>query len=432
MMALWYIDALDARAGMGLATCRDADLDTNTVDLGKPAVFIGPPFFQGESVASRAIGFAATRGSFQLGLFLDHEEIAFATLQGVCEFIRRVYISSGGGDTDSGISPAPVVPNPESGGAEFRSLPADQNSIARGILSFVSSVTKDIASISKLKYSNSKPQQLNRREGTHKASLSEILGTLADVDALLAYGSAVLIEEMLLRFPNRAADHGTWMRSMMKLGQMLSRLGLVDQLFRSPDFDRLWRMADRTDKRFGLFNGHVREFGGVLPVMLGLGPYVPWHPQFGPPFWGGWHASPGPTEPLDELSSFPIPSVAAKHVGLNPASASARDLLSVFLADPTVIDGEKASRPETTMIVAFVLLSSMLIVSDGQTSLAPIDETRIGSALRQDLVRDAIVWMDSQMPGYLFHKDVEKCIRGASQLRYGARPDERVSAHVTA
>jgi hypothetical protein len=79
-MALWYIDALDARAGMGLATYRDADLNTNTVDLGKPAVFIGPPFFQGESVASRAIGFAATRGSFQLGLFWDGEEIAFATL----------------------------------------------------------------------------------------------------------------------------------------------------------------------------------------------------------------------------------------------------------------------------------------------------------------------------------------------------------------
>jgi hypothetical protein len=431
-MALWYIDALDARAGMGLATYRDADLHTNTIDLGKPAVFIGPPFFQGESVASRAIGFAATRGSFQLGLFLDGEEISFTTLQGVCEFIRRVYVSSGGGDTDSGISPAPVVPNPESGGGEFRSLPSDENSIARGMVSFVSLLTKDIASISKLKYSSSEPKQLNRREGAHKASLSSILGPLADVDALLAYGSSVLIEEMVLRFPNRAADHGTWMRSMMKLGQMLSRLGLVDSLFHSSDFDRLSRMAYNTDKRFRLFNGHVRESDAVLPAMLGLAPYVPWHPRFGPPFWGGWHAGPGASEPLDDLSSFPIPSVAAKHVGLNPASASARDLLSLFLADPTVLEGEQASRPEATMIVAFVLLSSMLILSDGQTSLAPIDGTRIGGILRQDVVRDAIVWMDSQMPGYLFHRDVEKYIRNASQLRYGSRPDESVTAHVTA
>lgn len=432
MMALWYIDALDARAGMGLATCRDADLNTNTVDLGRPAVFIGPPFFQGDSVASRAIGFAATRGSFQLGLFLGDEEIAFATLQGVCEFIRRVYISSGGGDTDSGISPAPAVPNPESGGEEFRSLPADQNSIARGMVSFVSSLTKDIASISKLKYSNSKPQELNRREATHKVSLSAMLGTLAGVDALLAYGSAVLIEEMMLRCPNRAADRGTWMRSMIKLGQMLSRLGLVDSLFRSPDFDRLSRMAHDTDKRFRLFNGRVREFDAVLPAMLGLAPYVPWHPRFGPPFLAGWHAGSGSSEPLDDLSSFPIPSVAAKHVGLNPVSASARDLLSVFLADPTVLEGQQATRPEATMIVAFVLLSSMLIVSDGQTSVAAIEGTPIGGVLRQDVVRDAIVWMDSQMPGCLFHRDIEKYIRGASQLRYGTRPDESVSAHVSA
>ena len=431
-MALWYIDALDARAGMGLATCRDADLNTNTVDLGRPGVFIGPPFFQGESVASRAIGFAATRGSFQLGLFLNGEEIAFATLQGVCEFIRRVYISSGGGDTDGGISPAPVVPNPESGSGEFRSLPSDENSVARGMVNFVSLLIKDIASISRLKYSSSEPKQLNRREGPHKASLSEILGPLADVDALLAYGSAVLIEEMILRFPNRAADHGTWMRSTMRLGQMLSRLGLVDCLVHSPDFDRLSRMAHETDKRFRLFNDYVREFDAVLLAMLGLAPYSPWHPRFGPPFLGGWHAGPGASEPLDDLSSFPIPSVAAKHVGLNPASASARDLLSVFLADPTVFEGQQASRREATMIAAFALLSSMLIVSDGQTSLAAIDGTRIGRVLRQDVVRDAIVWMDSQMPAYLFHRDIEKCIRGASQLRYGVRPDESVSAQVTA
>jgi hypothetical protein len=432
-MALWYIDALDARAGMGLATYREADLKTNTVDLGRPAVFIGPPFFHGESVASRAIGFAATRGSFQLGLFLNDEEIAFATLQGVCEFIRRVYISSGGGDTDSGIGPAPVVPNPESEGGEFRSLPADENSIARGMLNFVSLLTKGIESISSLKYSSSEPTQLNRREGPQKASLPETLGPVADVDALLAYGSAVLIEEMISRFPTLATDHhGTWMRSMMKLGQMLSRLGLVGSLFHGPDFVRLSTKAYKIDERFTLFHRYVREFDAVLPAMLGLAPYVTWDPRFGPGFWAGWLAGQGESEPLDDLSLFPIPSVAAKHVGLNPVSASARDLLSVFLAEPTALEGKQASRPAATMIVAFVLLSSMLIVSDAQTSVAAIDGTPIGGVLRQDVVKDAIVWMDSQMPGYLFHRDIEKYIRGASKLRYGARPDENVSARVTA
>jgi hypothetical protein len=107
----------------------------------------------------------------------------------------------------------------------------------------------------------------------------------------------------------------------------------------------------------------------------------------------------------------------------------------VFLADHTVLEGEQASRPEATMIVAlivaFVLLSSMLIVSGGQTSLARIDGTRIGGVLRQDVVRNAIVWMDSQMPGYLFHRDIEKYIRGASQLRYGVRPDDSKQTQAT-
>lgn len=427
-MALWYIDALDARAGIGLATYRDADLNTNTVDLGKPAVFIGPPFFQGESVASRAIGFAATRGSFQLGLFLDDAEVAFATLQGVCEFIRRVYVSSGGGDTDSGISPAPVVPNPEPGGGP--SLTENGESISRGMLSFVSYLSKDIASISKLKCSESEPKQLNRRENTHTTSLLDTLGPLTDVDALLAYGSAVLVEEMILRFPNDPSEHGTWMRSMMKIGQTLSRLGLLNTLFQGSEFNRLTLMSLNFDRRFRLLNGLIPE-DAVLPMMLGLGPNAPWHPRYWP-FLTGWHAGPSDSEPLDDLSWFPIPSIAAEHVGLNPRSASARDLLSVFLADPTVLAGEKTSRAEVTMIVAFVLLSSMLIVSGGQALLAPIDGTRIGGVLRQDLVRDAIVWMDSQMPGYLFHGDIEKCIRGASQLRYGANPYESMSAQHSA
>lgn len=430
MTPLWYIDALDARAGMGLATYRDADLNTNTVDLGKPAVFIGPPFFHGESVASRAIGFAVTRGSFQLGLFLDNDEIAFATLQGVCEFIRRVYISSGGGDTDSGISPAPIVPNPESGGGEIPSLLLGENSIARGVLKFVNFINDDIASISQLKHSISGTKQLNRREGASKVSLLETIGSLTDVDALLAYGSAVLVEEMILRFPNHPSDRGSWMRSMMRLGQMLIQLGLLNSLFHFPKFDRLSRMASTIDKRFGLINGYGRDVD-VLPMMLGLGPLVPWHPH-SLPFPVGWHAGPGASDPLDDLSSFPIPSVSAKYVALNPASASARDLLSVFLADPTVLAGEQDSRSEATMIVAFVLLSSMLIVSAGQTSLAPIDGTTISGVLRQDLVRDAIVWMDSQLPGYLFHRDIEKYIRGASQLRYGARPDESMGVQTTA
>jgi len=424
-MALWYIDALDARAGMALATYRETDLNENSVDLGKPAVFIGPPFFQGESVASRAIGFAATRGSFQLGVFLDGEEIGFETLQGVSEFIRRVYVSSGGGDTDSGISPAPVVPNPEGGGAEFRRLPPEEVAIAREMLNFVSSIAEDIASISQRSHASSRKKQVNRRESTYNVTLQDTLKSFSDLDELLSYGMAVLIEEMIGRLPFGQNEVGAWMRTMMTLGQMLSRLGLYDALAHTPDFDRLLRRATDLEDRHRLFNGYVNEFDAALPVMLGLGPYTPWHPRFGPMYLVGWHPAPGNFDPLDALSSFPLPSIAAKHVGLNPDTANVRDLLSVFLANPTVLEGESGSQPpESTMLAAFVLLASMLIVSSGQASLGPIDATRMSRVLRQDLLKSAVAWMDAQMPSYVFHSDVEKYIRGASQVRYGTRPKE--------
>jgi len=434
-MAFWYIDALDPRAGMGLATYREPDLNTDTVDLGRPAVFIGPPFFQAESVASRAIGFAATRGSFQLGLFSGDDEnngeIAFSSLQGVCEFIRRVYVSSGGGDTDSGISPAPVLPNPETGGGELPPPPEGGGSVTRRMLVFTSQMSEDIADISQSSLLSSKPTQLSRREGKYKESLLATLGSLTDVDTLLAYGCAVLLEELIQRIPSSTGDRGTWMKSMMNLGQMLSRLGMLDSVFQGPEFQRLWNLAKQTDRTHNLFNHFVREYDAELPMMLGLGVYGPWHPRFGPPFWPAHHAGLGAGEPLDDLSSLPIPSVAAKHLRLNPKTASVRDLLSVFLADPRVLEGEKASTPEAPMIVAFALLASMLIVSADQASLARIDGTRIGDELRRDLARDAVVWMDSQLPGYLFHRDVEKYIRSASLLRYAGHREESEQAQKT-
>jgi hypothetical protein len=418
-MAFWYIDALDARAGMGLATYREADLDTHTIDLGKPAVFVGPPFFQGESVASRAIGFAATRGSFQLGLFVDGQEVAFDTLQGVCEFIRRVYISSGGGDTDSAISPAPLPPNPESGGEEFRDLPPDEIAIARDLLRFSRSLSEDVTSISQLKHSESWTRQLNRRKG--KLSLLEILGSRLGADELLTYGSAVLVEEMILRFPYDHKLHGTWMKSIMSLGNMLRRLGLVHSLLESPDAHRLIQVASQTDRRFNLLNEYVRSLRAELQVMLGLGTYVYWDPGYAL-YRSGWHAGSDNTDALDDLSSFPIPSVAAHSVGLNPATASVRDLLSVFLAAPTVLEDKQSSGHEVTMIAAFVLLAGMLIVSAGKAYLAPMEGTRICDVLRENLLKEAILWMDAQMPAYLFHRDIEECIRGASGLRYGSIP----------
>jgi len=419
-MALWYIDALDARAGMGFATYRDADLDDGALDLGKPAVFISPPFFQGESVASRAIGFAATRGSFQYGLFVDGEEVGFASIQGVCEFIRRAYVSSAGGDTDSGASPAPIVPNPEPEGGELPAMAihSPESPFVRDFLKFAMFINTTVGTISR-------SNELSTRKDPRFGPLTERLGSLTGIEDLLGYGAAILIDEMMRRAPNDTRMRGTWIRSTMKLGQLLSEMGLLHWLFRSSAFHALSKLAEAVEARFRLFDAHPRSPGEVLGMILGFSRFYSEYLKYGPPpFLSTIHGIRTASDPMDDLSSFAIPAVGAKYVGLNPTTASARDLLSVILADPSLLLGRQTGRSqsEPDMIVAITLLSSIRITSIGRASVAPIDGTTVAGALLQDLVKEAMVWMDSQMPAFLFHADVEKCIRGASQLRYAPPP----------
>lgn len=106
----WYIDAMDARAGMTFAAYRTADLDEQPA-LDLPSVFIEPPSFRAIRISHRAIALSATRRSFQYGFFLREKEVAFANLADIVEFTRRCYLRGGGRDEPAppGI-PAPISP----------------------------------------------------------------------------------------------------------------------------------------------------------------------------------------------------------------------------------------------------------------------------------------------------------------------------------
>jgi len=98
----WRIDSLDARAGLAFASWRGADLMSPSPQLDQPAVFLSPPTFQPEAVANRAVGFSASRGRAQLGVYLEEAELAFESLEALTEFVRRAYLAGGGGDAAGG------------------------------------------------------------------------------------------------------------------------------------------------------------------------------------------------------------------------------------------------------------------------------------------------------------------------------------------
>jgi hypothetical protein len=111
MPKAWYIDTLDALSGYAFASHRipdlDGDIDGETILSDDSAsYFIEAPQFTPERVSSRAIAFGAARGGFQTGLYLGENEVAFATLDAVAEFVRRAYGSGGGADEGGGGTPA--------------------------------------------------------------------------------------------------------------------------------------------------------------------------------------------------------------------------------------------------------------------------------------------------------------------------------------
>ena len=113
MTVAWFIDGLDAKAGLAFTSLRTPDLLEQEPALDLPSVFIAPPTFRPETVSSRALAFAGTRGPFQYGLFAGGQEVAFPSLDAAIEFVRRAYLRGGGGDAagggGAGVPPRPTT-----------------------------------------------------------------------------------------------------------------------------------------------------------------------------------------------------------------------------------------------------------------------------------------------------------------------------------
>ncbi|MBP8116445.1 MAG: hypothetical protein KAY09_01820 [Nitrospira sp.] len=104
----WFIDAWAVLDGYAFASFRRPDsLDADV------ALFVAPPYFEPEPVASLATALGATRGHFQEGFRTETGEVAFGTLEEVIETIRRAY-RAGGLDIDGtplqAVRPPPIEP----------------------------------------------------------------------------------------------------------------------------------------------------------------------------------------------------------------------------------------------------------------------------------------------------------------------------------
>lgn len=230
----WRIDTLDPRGGLAFATWGYKEGKSSHAE--PYCIFVGAPHFQPEPVANRAIALAAGRGAFQTGLFVNDTEVPFPTPDAVAEFVRRVYLRSGGGDgTDGGggEAPPPILPEgrpdlplvPELGERESGDRP-----LAYAILNDIRTLSKKSSGLTLGSIEECRWSKLSRGEENEKRE------TATDGPSMLGSAAVILIHEMLRRLPlaGNPAALATWQRYARALGSLFTYLGLWRLLLTQP------------------------------------------------------------------------------------------------------------------------------------------------------------------------------------------------------
>ena len=263
------IDALDPRGGIAFASRRAFSLSDESHALREaPCVWIAPPAFQPEPIVSRMMSWAAERGAFQLGVFQEGEELTFATLDAVTEFVRRVYLRSGGGDGLDGGGP-PVPPIPPEPGPELPPMPTEiEGGEARGrgteragpdLLGLARRFTADCDAEggsliagrafawTALEFTSAKTSSsfdgADQPDGAH---------------SYIVRAAALVLHEMLMRFPSSDSpkEMERWSTAARALGCMIDDVGIWGSLLRGPSSDTLaaWATscADTLSRSSGL------------------------------------------------------------------------------------------------------------------------------------------------------------------------------------
>ncbi|MBP2461175.1 MULTISPECIES: hypothetical protein [unclassified Rhizobium] len=403
MTEAWRIDSVDARAGLAFASWRIADLELDTINLNKPAVFLSPPLFQAEALTNRAIGFGAARGSAQLGVFVGGAELAFETLGELAEFVRRVYVGSGSGDTDGGGGlggppPAPDGPSPE--------VPSGGRGTFGEVLEHpvLRAAREIVAAIARLKFEAGAPVQT---EEIHVGSAS-VQGDIGG-SALLVDGATEIVLELLRRFPLRGNDDAvmTWSQSAQSLGTAISRLDLWRDIVEGPYSEDFERLLPKLMPVVGEMRQSYRRY--LLPEAF-CGTAADWDfdPVIGFLSLGSRVGSHG--DPVDCLAAWPLPAEIKQLAILGKVEDSAFNLLCAINANPAILADAPPINGERAWSVAVFAAANLLAeFQPPVTASRLLPGVRVGA--RRTITNAAIDWLIQQWPTLAFPKEVEDMIQ---------------------
>jgi hypothetical protein len=442
----WYIDALDARAGHAFASCRGPDLGRDEIDLDGAAVFVGPPSFRPEALVGRSTGFAAASRSAQLGLFANRAEIGFPSLESLVEFVRRAYVSSGGGDGGEGIGPAAPPGPPRGGEGPDRGEGeggegGEPGTAALALLSSGAQCAEIARSLSLQTI-----ETAGKGPGAGRASYARVQLTPApssissmgsangviDAQADLAAGAALLLEELVLRAPPRGGFDASWQVALNSLRLAVHKFRLLPMLVHEPlghSLRRQLKLAYRRNPDIFLDVRVADEAEYLLPRLLALLPpdsHYPWWYWLEDavdgaelPIETGLGREGG--DPFDELSTWPVPEAIASYVKLSKEDDNARGLLCAVVADPALL----SAKSKLGFQISLILLFSAVHLTARHLNL-PFTRRATSAAALAVIIADALAWLDLQMPRHAFAQEVEQAIGQARHLHYStSQPGSR-------
>lgn len=391
----WYIDSIDARAGLAFASQRAPDLMSGSgLDADLPAAFISPPDFRVVLLPHRALGLSAARRTYQAGLFLDGQEVAFPYLDDVVEFTRRCFLRGGGGDGEDRTDGGPPAPLPDPWPLLEGLVRIDENIATRGDAdgdSIERSYREDrkafeaVVTDTPLGLAQHVAWGSARRAAPGAGLRSDVPGRHVDGAWCLLRAASHLVEDTLMRVPrDRLSEE--WIASAGSLWAAIARLGLWPLLHLDQTQLNALVGAPLSERLSRLFFGQDLEGFYVDAV--------------------SWEAA----------ETIGVPASIARAVKIDkPELASLHDFLAAFLAHPVADD----------RALHLALFAAGCIVAGPEFGrLAwPFDAHlgwRVALKVRIDRIADAAKqWLDAQLPRRAFSSEVERMIDDVIRVRIG-------------
>lgn len=445
-MPAWKIDTLDARGGLAFASWYDEPSLDSDGDSRNYCIFVGAPSFEPEPITNRAIALAASRGAFQTGLFADGNEVLFPTPSAVAEFVRRVYLRSGGGDGAEGGGGerppprplgSPELPrSPEVAGEEFEG-PSLRPKIMEAVKNFQKIASQLKAdSVEQFKWVFDIDLERERKS----------ISRGSDGPAMLASASVQLIYEMAQRFPFKGEPLALarWQRDARRLGALLCHLDLWPLLLSAPYRQSLELLTKHLAESIHGFDSIIAKYPEdfrtniVLMLLFLDGPLaddydgIRWYLRscfdscFPGPFWPISGATKDIGEPIEAIARIPLPEGFGKFIDPNlKDNASLYHALTAFVGAPATI--LTLDRPAA--LIDLVLFASACIVGpDGGRTLSSTDGwQQWHPSLADSLSRRAAIqatadnawkWLAEHLPTLVFYQNLETAIQSAASLRY--------------